>query len=152
MTLEPTMQQANRPRSIATTLSVAAALLSAGCGALNHPAAPSAFVMKRADVAPVVAPFGELRKYVDGGATVLLRDVVTGLAELKPGQEVHPPHQHAEEEYLYVLSGHGTWHVDGKDSPAETGDLMYTPPWIWHGLTNTGSEPLTFCVFKWAAK
>lgn len=94
-------------------------------------------------------PVGELRRYLDGATTACLRDVVTGFAILNPGQQVHPPHQHAEEEFLYIVSGEGTWSLDGKESPAHPGDLMYSEPWVMHGLLNSGSEPLTFFVVKW---
>lgn len=130
-------------------IALAAALGAGGCVQARIDEGIRSQILREADVEPVHGPFGVLRKYFDGASTRSLRDVVTGLATLEPGTEIHPPHVHAEEEFMYVLSGRGTWHVDGKDIAAQPGDLMYTAPWVSHGITNTGSEPLTFCVFKW---
>jgi len=111
-------------------------------------------IRSRADVKPDAAkspPVGDVRRYWNGAATRSLRDLVTGVATLLPGQEVHPPHQHAEEELLYVVEGRGTWHLEGRDLPASPGDLLYTRPWAMHGLRNSGPDPLTFHVLKWNA-
>jgi hypothetical protein len=45
-----------------------------------------------------------------------------------------------------------TLHLNGKDVPAKKGDVVYAAPWDFHGLTNTGSTPLTFFVVKWGSK
>ena len=37
---------------------------------------------------------------------------------LKPGQAPHPPHQLAEEEFMILAEGAGTWNVAGKQSAA----------------------------------
>jgi mannose-6-phosphate isomerase-like protein (cupin superfamily) len=108
-------------------------------------------IRRRDDVTPEVGPIGDLRRYWNGAATRSLRDLVTGVAVLNPGQEVHPPHQHAEEEFIYLVQGRGTWHLDGKDLPAAEGDLLFTAPWVMHGLKNTGNEALTFFIVKWNA-
>ena len=80
------------------------------------------------------------------------KDGLAAVAVIKPGQEIHPPHEHAEEEYLMVLEGSGTWHLNGKDSPATAGDMQYAAPWDIHGIKNTGTAPLTFVVWKWNNK
>jgi len=78
--------------------------------------------------------------------------VLTGVAVIKPGMEIHPPHQHAEEEYLMVTEGQGTWHLNGKTFAAQKGDILYAAPWDVHGIKNTGTTPLTFVVWKWNNK
>ena len=95
--------------------------------------------------------WGELRAYFQG-ETYGLRDVLTGTVTLKPGQEPHPPHTHAEEEFLYIVEGSGQWHLNGKDFAAAKGDTIYTEPWVVHGIKNTGATPLTFVVVKWNTK
>lgn len=77
---------------------------------------------------------------------------LAGVAVIRPGEEIHPPHQHAEEEYLMVLEGLGTWHLLGEERPAVPGDLLYAAPWDIHGITNTGAMPLRFVVWKWASR
>ena len=92
--------------------------------------------------------FGEFRKLL-GGETRSLKDLLAGACVLEPGQQIHPAHVHAEEEFLYVAKGEGTWNLNGKESAAHEGDLLYVKPWDLHGLVNTGKEKLTFLVFKW---
>ena len=86
------------------------------------------------------------------GETYGTQDVLTGVAVIKPGWEIHPPHQHAEEEYMIVTEGQGVWHLNGEDFEAGKGDMLYAAPWDIHGVKNTGDEPLTFWVWKWNNK
>ena len=86
------------------------------------------------------------------GETYGTKDVLTGVAVIKAGMEIHPPHVHAEEEYLVITEGSGTWHLNGKNFPASAGDILYAAPWDIHGITNTGETPLTFVVWKWNNK
>ena len=37
-------------------------------------------------------------------------------------------------------------------APSIQGDILYTSPWDWHGIKNTGTETLSFVVFKWNYK
>ena len=104
-----------------------------------------------ADAEATVAGWGELRAHFQGG-TRGLSDVLTAMAVLEPGQEIHPPHRHAEEEFLLVTEGSGRWHLDGKEVPAARGDAIYAAPWVEHGITNTGKVPLTFVVWKYAPR
>ncbi|QJR82918.1 cupin domain-containing protein [Alteromonas pelagimontana] len=86
------------------------------------------------------------------GDTVGTEQSLTGLAVIQPGKEIHPPHVHPEEEYLMVTQGNGVWTVNGKDTPASTGDMLYASPWESHGIKNTGDIPLKFVVMKWHSK
>jgi mannose-6-phosphate isomerase-like protein (cupin superfamily) len=97
------------------------------------------------------ADWGELRAPFEG-ETYGLGYALGAVAVLKPGQQIHPPHQHSDEEFLFVTEGSGRWHLDGKDFPANKGDAIYAAPWVVHGITNTGSAPLTFVVFNWNGK
>jgi mannose-6-phosphate isomerase-like protein (cupin superfamily) len=78
--------------------------------------------------------------------------MVVLVVTLKPGQAPHPPHRHAEEEFMILAEGTGTWHLDGKEIPARNGDAVYAAPWIMHGLKNTGETPLTYYMVKWNNK
>ena len=86
------------------------------------------------------------------GETYGTKDVLTGVAVIKPGMQIHPPHIHAEEEYLMVTEGTGSWHLNGKDFPAQKGDILYAAPWDIHGITNSSNEPLEVVVLKWNNK
>lgn len=97
------------------------------------------------------ADWGDFYTYFQG-ETYGTRDALNGVAEIKPGMEIHPPHQHAEEEFLMVLAGSGTWHLNGKTFAAQEGDILYAAPWEVHGIKNTGEQVLKFVVWKWNNK
>ena len=97
------------------------------------------------------ADWGEMRRYFTG-ETFGTKNVLTAVAVVKPGKAVHRAHRHAEEEYLILAEGSGTWSLNGKESPAKRGDILYAEPWVYHGLTNTGSEPLIFVVVRFNSK
>jgi mannose-6-phosphate isomerase-like protein (cupin superfamily) len=86
------------------------------------------------------------------GETSGTRDVLTAVAVVKPGKTVHRAHRHAEEEYLILTEGSGTWSVEGKEFPAQCGDFLYAEPWVYHGVTNTGTKPLVFVVVRFNSK
>lgn len=95
--------------------------------------------------------WGEMRVFMEGD-TYGTRETFAATAVVLPGKAVHPAHRHAEEEFLVISKGNGTWHVDGKELAANEGDVLYVEPWVFHGLVNTGTEPLTFFVVKWNSK
>ncbi len=97
------------------------------------------------------ADWGEFRRYF-AGETFGTKNVLTAVAVVEPGKAVHKAHRHAEEEYLVVAKGSGTWSLAGKEFPAKLGDILYVEPWVYHGLTNTGSEPLIFVVVRYRSK
>lgn len=95
--------------------------------------------------------WGKMYTYFSG-ENFSAKDDLAAVAVIEPGQQIHPPHQHADEEYLMVVSGEGTWTLKGETRPAHAGDMLYAAPWDLHGITNTGKTPLTFVVWKWASK
>lgn len=97
------------------------------------------------------ADWGEMRRYFTG-ETFGTKDVLAAVAVVQPGKAVHRAHRHAQEEYLILVQGSGTWSLDGKQSPATRGDILYTEPWVYHGLTNTSDEPLIFVVVRFSSK
>lgn len=108
-------------------------------------------VVTREDAKTQINPWGDLITY-QGGSTYGTKDVLAAVAEIKPGQEIHPPHVHAEEEYMYILEGTGTWYLKDQTQPAKSGDMFYARPWDRHGLKNTGTSTLKFVVWKWNSK
>jgi len=97
------------------------------------------------------ADWGQMRFYFTG-ETAGTKNVLTAVAVVEPGKAVHKAHRHAEEEYLAVVEGEGTWSLAGKESPAKRGDVLYAEPWVYHGLTNTGERPLVFLVVRYNPK
>jgi mannose-6-phosphate isomerase-like protein (cupin superfamily) len=120
-----------------------------GQGAAKAPLASARVTW--ADAPATRADWGELRAPFEG-ETYGLGYALAAAAVIKPGQQNHPPHQHADEEFLFVTEGSGRWHLDGKEFPAAKGDMIYAAPWVMHGITNTGNAPLTWVVFKWNGK
>ena len=97
--------------------------------------------------------FGTVRLFTEGNvSTYGDKQVTSGVLTILPGQEAHPPHKHAEEEYLIVTKGSGTWSINGKEFPAQTGDLLYASPWDLHGIHNSDTVDLEFFFVKWNNK
>ena len=103
------------------------------------------------DAQPRHFDWGRFRTYFRG-QTHGTKDVLTAVAVVEPGKSVHRQHRHAQEEYLIIARGSGTWSLAGREFPANLGDILYVEPWIYHGLTNTGTEPLVFVVVRYNAK
>ena len=97
------------------------------------------------------ADWGEMRRYFTAD-TAATTSVLVAAAVIEPGKAVHRAHRHAEEEYLALVEGTGTWSLDCKEYPAKKGDVLYAEPWAYHGLTNTGSEKLVFFVVRYSGK
>ena len=93
-------------------------------------------------------PRGEIGVYFDG-ETPGTKNFVVGQLRLKPGEEPHPIHKHAEEEVLIVTTGTGEISCDGKTTKVGPGSIMYTGPNAPHGIKNTGTDVLTFYWVKW---
>ena len=86
------------------------------------------------------------------GPTHQLATMCTGMCVLEPGASPHPPHQHPEEETMIVASGTGVIEVAGNRSQVGPGAIMYCGANVSHGITNTGTTPMTFYWSKWIAK
>jgi len=97
--------------------------------------------------------WGEIHIYTgDATPTFGTNSLLTASLTFLPGKQLQPPHQHPDEEFQYVVEGEGTWSLNGKEQPLHAGDLMYTRPWDWHGIRNSGDRPLKFFVFKFRAR
>jgi len=92
--------------------------------------------------------FGDLRIYYEG-PTDQIRSMTAGSLRLKPGMSPHPPHTHAEEEFMVITEGSGEIVVEGKTTRVGPGAMMYCAANKLHGIKNTGSVPLLFFFYKW---
>lgn len=111
---------------------------------------PAALI--RANAAAVTSgDWGHWLRYLRGD-THGSRDLVVLAVTLKPNQAPHPAHRHAEEELMILAEGTGMWQLDGKQSPAKAGDVVYAAPWTMHGIKNTGDETLLYYMVKWSGK
>jgi mannose-6-phosphate isomerase-like protein (cupin superfamily) len=56
-------------------------------------------------------------------------------------------HTHKVQEQVYhVLDGEGMMEMDGKRQVVRRHDVIFIPPGVEHGITNTGLTDLTFIV------
>lgn len=131
-------------------------LLSFSAGMLwerNHETDLKTQVLKKSQAENISDSWGNISLFTNENTnTYGTENMVSGIAEIKPGEEIHPPHKHSEEEFLLVIEGSGTWNINGVESEANTGDLMYSQPWDLHGIKNTGVETMKFFFVKWNNK
>jgi len=140
-------------------------MFSAGCSQNDRATSIDDVRAEQAKVAQVLATqilsadtaktsdeeWGRFVEYFSGETEGVV-DLLSGTAAIKPGMEIHPPHKHAEEEFLMVLEGKGTWTLGDKDFPAKKGDMLYSKGWDLHGIKNTGDTVLKFVFWKWHSK
>ena len=110
-------------------------------------------IYKKSEARKSSGNWGSIYIYTsDSTSTYGTENMLTAQLEFLPGQRLQPPHQHANEEFQYVMEGSGTWFLNGIETPIHKGDLMYAKPWDMHGISNTGTDTLRFFVVKWNNK
>jgi gentisate 1,2-dioxygenase len=58
-----------------------------------------------------------------------------------PGEKA-PSHRHSSHALRVIIDGKGSFStVDGEKMPMETGDVVLTPGWCWHGHGHDGDQP-----------
>lgn len=95
-------------------------------------------------------PFGDLHVYFEG-PTDQVKSMTAGSLRLKPGMSPHPPHDHAEEEFMVITEGTGEIVIDNTKYKVAPGSMMYSAAGKSHGIVNTGKTPLMFYYYKWRA-
>jgi quercetin dioxygenase-like cupin family protein len=138
-------------RPVVGAVALALAFTAGAALARQRPSAPPSAILAEREAKRQDFDWGTLYTYYEGEGHAT-RDGLAAVAVIKPGREIHPPHQHAEEEYLIVTEGTGTWHLNGAERPAAAGDMQYAAPWDVHGVKNTGTTPLRFVVWKFNGK
>lgn len=128
------------------------ALLLGGSVAAEAPQTtlPTA-VMDQSNARYDEGPWGKIWVYAEG-SSVGSDNMFAARIELERGAEVHPPHEHEEEEYLLVLSGRGSWTIGDKRFKAKASDLLYARPWDLHGIVAAPDSELTFFIWKWRSE
>jgi len=143
------------PMRISAVIALMAASFFAGALWAQKPDPPAleSRIYSAADARTSKGEWGEIRIYTeDATPTFGTRSLLTAALTFLPGKQLQPPHQHPDEEFQYVVEGEGTWSLNGKEQPLHAGDLMYSRPWDWHGIRNSGDRPLKFFVFKFRAR
>jgi gentisate 1,2-dioxygenase len=69
------------------------------------------------------------------------RTLVCAYQMILPG-EVAPSHRHSSHALRVIIDGKGSFStVNGQKMPMETGDVVLTPGWCWHGHGHDGDQP-----------
>lgn len=72
--------------------------------------------------------------------------LLLGLNCLEPGQ-MQPPHVHADEtKFYYVVEGEGAFWLGDQQVTASTGDVVWAPAGVVHGLKNVSAQRLILLV------
>ncbi len=70
------------------------------------------------------------------------------LSAVAPGGTTHEPHQHAEDEFFFVLAGTAEFVLDGEKAGGGPYTSFYCPANRLHGIRNAGADTLKYLVIK----
>jgi len=80
------------------------------------------------------------------------KDAVEGISfcveEMSPGRKMRIHKHLVNDELIFIHKGEGTLTLDEELIKVKTGDVVYVPRNVWHGLDNTGTENLSM-VFQY---
>jgi gentisate 1,2-dioxygenase len=69
------------------------------------------------------------------------RTLVCAYQMILPGESA-PSHRHSSHALRVIIDGRGAYSiVNGQKMPMETGDVVLTPGWCWHGHGHDGDQP-----------
>jgi gentisate 1,2-dioxygenase len=69
------------------------------------------------------------------------RTLVCAYQMILPGEKA-PSHRHSSHALRVIIDGKGSFStVNGEKTPMETGDVVLTPGWCWHGHGHDGDQP-----------
>ena len=69
------------------------------------------------------------------------RTLVCAYQMILPGEHA-PSHRHSSHALRVIIDAKGAYSVvDGEKTPMETGDVVLTPGWSWHGHGHDGDQP-----------
>jgi mannose-6-phosphate isomerase-like protein (cupin superfamily) len=70
------------------------------------------------------------------------------MSVVKPHEATHPPHQHVEDEFFFVLEGRAEFTLNGRTKEGSAYTSFYCPPNSTHGIRNAGETTLKYLVIK----
>ncbi len=81
-----------------------------------------------------------MRNPAEGNDIATLRTLICAYQTILPGESARS-HRHAPHAFRVILDSRGAWSVvNGEKHPMETGDIVLTPGWSWHGHGHDGTE------------
>src|SRR5260370_21323082 len=82
-----------------------------------------------------------LRNPAQGTNFETTRTLVCAYQMMLPG-EIAPSHRNSSHTVRAIIDGKGSYSiVNGQKIPMETGDVVLTPGWYWHGHGHAGDQP-----------
>ena len=91
---------------------------------------------------------GERRAVFDSPVVTLDR-LECHITTLNPGEQPHDPHQHAEEEMLFLKEGTLDVMQNGEHQRIGPGSVVFNASNELHGFRNVGETKATYWVLKW---
>jgi quercetin dioxygenase-like cupin family protein len=91
---------------------------------------------------------GEARR-VFQAPTATLDELECHITTLNPGESPHAPHQHPDEEVLFLKEGTLEAYLDGKVTRVGPGSVLFQGANQMHSVKNVGTTPATYFVLKW---
>ena len=81
-----------------------------------------------------------MRNPIPGNDIATLRTLICAYQSILPGEQART-HRHAPHALRVILESRGSYSVvDGDKHPMESGDVVLTPGWCWHGHGHDGAE------------
>ena len=82
-----------------------------------------------------------MRNPIEGNDIATLRTLVCAYQMMLPGETARS-HRHAPHALRAIIDAEGSFSiVDGEKTPMESGDIVLTPGWCWHGHGHDGDRP-----------
>ena len=82
-----------------------------------------------------------MRNPIPNNGFATTRTLVSAYQMIMPGEHA-PSHRHSSHALRVIIDARGTYStVNGEKTPMETGDVVLTPGWCWHGHGHDGDEP-----------
>ena len=140
-------------RQVVVKISVALALVTAGyaAGRAQTNVSIVSGVVPAEQAKVTERAWASSTRHIDSGTTATAA-VMSGYADIQPEKQIHAPHSHVDEEFMYLVEGSGKWTIGDRTQSAKAGDVLYAAPNVVHGLRNSSDKPLKFFVVKWRSR
>lgn len=113
----------------------------------SHPSALSSQVFDWSHVAAFPTKAGECRNFFDSATRTLAR-LECHATTLRAGERAHEPHQHADEELIFIKEGQLEVTLNGRIEPVAAGAVLFFASMDLHGLRNSGETPAAYYVLR----
>lgn len=133
--------------SVVAFLAAAAVARSADAPSDSSPVMLGSTVFDWDKLAVKYTPVGARRDVADQ-PTATLERFECHITTLNPGLVSHPPHRHAQEEFIILKEGALDVIINGETRRVGPGSLFFFAANDWHNVRNSGETPATYLVFN----